>query len=615
MVTQRRGWTFSVLLFASAPSHALCPIGTTYIHVGNDASCDFGDIQSAINAVSCHNTTILVSSEGGTLSYTGQHLEINGTSVVIEGTANSCAGGGGGTNLVGKVTPDTAPPAPAVVLHGDGSDSVVYIHGNSTVTLESLQLTGGGGTYGGGVHFAGTGALYISDTTINFNNAQYGGGIQFAGSATLTLESGTIIDENTAAVNGGGIEIQDGAHLLALAPYTFIGYNTAGGNGGGISVFEGAIADIGSPGYNGGPVIQFNTAAYGGGIGINGDQTDAQAQTIVRVFTTDPDNPVQVSDNTATHTGGAVYMKPFLEGFPTNAAGAVAFCAYEFRIEDNIAQEGTAIYGDLDSSVGNGSMGSALGLNSSDTCNSPASFGAVACGPGTTCNTLANNVAEDSSDNPKPGSTILLQDGGYMSLDRFAMRGNTGAHAIRAIDPQGSAISNCLVVDNTLTAERIRVDDDGNGGSLGIDSCTFANNSVGAGHVIYSAHDLSLANTIIDELGVPTLDYAGNAAKLDVHYVLSNDDSTLPLGGTAVIQGEPTFGDAAHGDYHLQATSLGVDYAPAAGGSDLDGLPRDVDLIQVANYLGPRDLGAYERPSAFDGCGAGDTLFCNGFEP
>ncbi len=99
--------------------------------------------------------------------------------------------------------------------------------------------------------------------------------------------------------------------------------------------------------------------------------------------------------------------------------------------------------------------------------------------------------------------------------------------------------------------------------------------------------------------------------------MLSNDRSTLP--DTVYIQaGEPTFVDAANGDYHLQLSSLGIDSAPmstnisAAGPLDLDRKPRIVDLPGVPNHFGAMDLGAYEHPFT---CAGGDTIFCNGFEP
>jgi hypothetical protein len=60
-------------------------------------------------------------------------------------------------------------------------------------------------------------------------------------------------------------------------------------------------------------------------------------------------------------------------------------------------------------------------------------------------------------------------------------------------------------------------------------------------------------------------------------------------------------------------TSLGVDFAPAIGGADLDRVPHDVDLPTVPNTYGPRDLGAYEIQRTF-ACGTADTVFCDGFE-
>jgi hypothetical protein len=95
--------------------------------------------------------------------------------------------------------------------------------------------------------------------------------------------------------------------------------------------------------------------------------------------------------------------------------------------------------------------------------------------------------------------------------------------------------------------------------------------------------------------------------------VLSNDTSTLP-DSNSVIQGQASFLNVAAGDYHLLATSLGIDFAPAKGGSDLDSLPRDVDLPTIPNVFGPRDIGAYERQSLLACDTNSDAIFCDGFE-
>ena len=101
--------------------------------------------------------------------------------------------------------------------------------------------------------------------------------------------------------------------------------------------------------------------------------------------------------------------------------------------------------------------------------------------------------------------------------------------------------------------------------------------------------------------------------------MLSNDRSTLP--DTAYIEeGEPTFVDAANGDYHLMPTSLGVDFAPIDDTTfatllDLDRQRRVVDLPNVANNFGPMDLGAYEiQLSTVLACANADTIFCDGFD-
>jgi hypothetical protein len=99
-------------------------------------------------------------------------------------------------------------------------------------------------------------------------------------------------------------------------------------------------------------------------------------------------------------------------------------------------------------------------------------------------------------------------------------------------------------------------------------------------------------------------------------YVLSNDTSTLP-DTVYVEQGEPTFVDAATGNYHLTPDSLGVDFAPGSTNSaaiDLDGAHRVVDLPRADDF-GPLDLGAYEvQIQEVLACATGDTIFCSGFE-
>jgi hypothetical protein len=443
------------------------------------------------------------------------------------------------------------------------------------------------------------------------NTAGYGGGVNVNGSsgpATLTLKANTLVLNNTAQTSGGGIRLEGNTRLYALQPQTLIAFNHApDGYGGGIEVLSPARADVASPGYNGAAVIQFNDAQYGGGIAALGSSNDG-GDAIVRLFTTDPQNPIQVANNSASATGGGVYLKPYYDGPGYLPA---SLCAFDYRINDNLAQEGSALYADEDNYIGG-----SISLNGDEWCGpeSPPALGAVACDPGVPCNEISRNIAEDSGGTPTPGSAILVQDGGDFVVNRLLMRGNRGAHAIRTFGAHfGSDVHNCLVADNQVTGELVRIDDDGNPERpTGFVNCTFANNAIGGDTVIYSGHDLGMADMIFDQPGVPTLAYSCDPAALSVSYVLSNDTSTLPV-ATGVIQGEPDFVDAQNGDYHLQMTSLGVDFGPEVGGTDLDRKPRTVDLPGVPNEYGPLDLGAYEIQRVF-ACGTADTIFCDGFE-
>lgn len=615
---------------------------------GNGSLCTDDTIQSAINAVQNANyvcpAKIYVTREH---TYTSQHLTIDnvpeGLSIIGEGDGVHC-----GSTDVQICDPDTGCPPPPTqsLVTIDGSytgGSVFSITGDSNVTLEYLHITHGGNAQtgvGGGIHFNGTGSLTIDTSEVTFNEAQYGGGINFnanGGSAALTLAANTQVLENIADASypqgggGGGILLAGQAHLVAVQPRTLIAFNSASsGNGGGIDVLSPAVADIGSPGYNGVPVIYNNSAEYGGGIavdGYDGSESGDNYSALVRLFTTDPAHPVQVSDNTASHTGGGIWLKPYVA---YDLSGHLAqFCAYNFRIDDNIAQEGTAIYSDSDYTTVsfNTSWGGDVYLNYArhpnayvyceEDENNPdpiSNYGAVACASGVACNTMDGNFAEDNTNTATPGSVILIQDNGYLYSDRFSMRNNSGAHALRLIGSYAD-IENCLLADNTVGGELVRIENDGEDTTgASIDGCTFANNGIGGDSVINSDSYLTLTDSIVAQPGVPTLAYSGDPSNLTVKFVLSNDTSTLPTtnGGltTGIEEGAPTFVNAAGGDYHLQLTSIGIDYAPASGGKDLDNLPRDVDL-SPPNPYGPRDIGAYERQ--YD-CGM-DTIFCSGFDP
>jgi hypothetical protein len=462
-------------------------------------------------------------------------------------------------------------------------------------------------------------ALLLSNATVALNRADFGAGIDVEGTAAaaaVVLEQNTLILNNTAAQAGGGIRIAGNTRLYATEPQIWIGYNHAdSGDGGGINVVGPARADIGSPGYNSIGVVSSNTAQYGGAVSLYAPSGSGSAT--IRVFSTDSNQPVQISGNSASNAGGAF----ILWGNEHDCGNAYCpdtanVCLYDARVNDNIAPSGAAFH----AGVSDGVDSEYVYFNPAGNCGpeSPVSLGAVACAAGVACDEISDNTNEDGSGNPTSGSTVEMPaNGAHFYAERLHMRRNKGAHVFGSASPADDGadaevmLSDCLIADNTLSGELLWLDSSDD--RAVIDRCTIAGNSIGASSVLLlDGYQIKLTNSIIDQPGHTTLDFNGYSSNLIANYVLATEIFEL---GTqiGVMQGEPTFVDAANGDYHLAYGSLGIDFSPSGTGTDLDRKPRTVDMPLVNDLDGPMDLGAYELQKA-PACIASDTIFCNGFE-
>ena len=147
---------------------------------------------------------------------------------------------------------------------------------------------------GGGI--CNSGALWLRDATVSRNTAAFGGGV-FSGTISPVLSFGPLrpapVVPSNANVqtrqNLGGNTVEDSASLVARNT-DFI-ENTATLNGGGLQV-RGGTARLD------GGLIRENTAASGGGIHLVGSL-------LARSLT--------LADNTASLRGGGVYVAPTAE--------------------------------------------------------------------------------------------------------------------------------------------------------------------------------------------------------------------------------------------------------------------------------------------------------------
>jgi predicted outer membrane repeat protein len=621
--------TLFVLLLASAGARAACPVDVTHYRVGaNTTWCSHASIQSAIDEAGACPAVVEITREH--LLYTGAfcdpnnangcHLSISGKNITLQGRADGETCYALTQCFPGPTCPAPSSTAPLVTLDGGNDGRVLTISGASSVNVRNLTITHGAADYngkGGGIYYSGVGNLNIARSTISFNYAGFGGGILLeasGGTANLRLLDNALVLSNIAQFSGGGIIVSRTSVLYAQKTPALIGLNEAlgedplnhtqvGGYGGGVVINGPARADIGSGGYGGLGVIYGNKAVYGGGLAVFGGEDGFFTQAgRANLYTTDAAQPVTIQGNFASVRGGALYSKGYSSYVP-NVYNQGQTCISNGRIVDNAAPDGAIAYLDWGSDIVNQYSGSNLYINTA-ICGGTAS---VACPPGSTCNQAYDNVSRDDNANPKPGSAIVVGKSSSFRADKLDLRGSTGAHLVYitgddyAYQDDG-LLRSCLLADNSVTDTLIH---DG-ANTLDVENCTIAGNVIGAGFVLD-------ANTLFNSLVFQPGKLIGTISN-GSSYVLANTGAFTP-NGTLKTTDDPRFVDPAHSNYHLLLASLAVDYAGGqGGGTDLDGYPRDKDLAAHPDTFGPRDLGAYERQSAF-GCDlALDVVFCDGFQ-
>lgn len=616
----------------AATGHACATICTPvphYIYVGSGGKCQTADLQTAINAVVCPGTTVVVSNNLGE-TYANQHIQVNGVSVAIAGSTAACdappivcdptvgcgsggppakiAIGGNGVNPVFYVTGGGSVAfANLSISGGKGADNTLSGSGGigifgdgAAVTLRNVELSNNTGSNGGGVAFYGNGSLTLDGVSIHDNNVNSsGGGVSAFSSAIGHIEVSitndaflpTSIKGNIAAVLGGGIYVDGSVHLAAVSANALIQNNQAGQEGGGISVDGGAIADIGLVGN----AISGNTSNFAGG-GIAAIP-DTSGSPVVRLFNLDGTNPLNVQYNKAAQSGGGLYV------YPGTASVHATACLFDVDFTANHAlSEGSAI------EVGTYGRVLVNPVNAAE-CDSSA-VAALGAKPNAYGGShLYANVGIDGSNQLTNAAAIdIAGSNAQVSAQRLNLVQNSGGYAVRAQNAAGSslAFSQCLLDQNYTLHELVNLQD----APATFDGCTFARDNINAEGIFAFDTGLTLTRSIVAE--APTLAvWPDIAPGLTAQYLYLS--GLVQTSDNTVIYGDPLFVDPDSGDFHLQTTSPAVDFAPTgneSGPADLDGRPREVDKLNV-NRFGPRDLGAYEISPA---CFHFDTVSCNGFE-
>lgn len=481
-------------------------------------------------------------------------------------------------------------PTRTVITAAGSNQSVVSVSGTVSPYFANLTLTGGAAPVGGGIHFEGTGWIFLRDVRISANAADKGGGIGVVprdGPVVLNLNVNTLVSGNTAATLGGGVYV-DGATSLLIGPTASLAYNTVtagntAGGGGGLAVVGPAHAHIGSIGFVD-PASGITYGAVSHNRAIAGAGIKLLDGGIARLFSVARDRPTVIEsngDNDETLAGGGI-------GLSNDAT----LCGWGYALRDNRGS-GAAL----------SAIGSTVKLErtSMAICAEldPETAEHVDCIPGHACNRIEGNV----------GSSIVYSGSSLNHSASFAaghvdIRGNTGSsYGMVYIDSGRAALYNCVLADNHAQSLLFW------SGEFAMDGCTIARNlPMESGTPLnaffaWSHPSLQMTRSIVWQPGAALLPRAPDT--LSVVDVVASDAAALS-GGThsGITQANPLFVDETHGDYHLRRGSPAIDHSDAYGmsGYDLQMQPRCIELASAPHAC---DIGAYELQ---------DRIFASGFE-
>ena len=301
------GWMLlSLKTAAAAPSSATnnataCFIETTGDNITDYSSADATALQTALDTATANALIKIAGTCAGvqTVNNFTQTVYINVANITLQG----------GYTTTNWTTPDPEPDIYPTALDAQGQGRVVYIATNSTITLDSLTLTGGegnlggGNAYGGAIRLPGGATLNLSNTVLHNNHGERGGVLNTS-NGTVNLTN-SLLMSNTANYRGGTLYGESSSTFNLIN--TLVLSNTAVQGGGLHSSHDTDITLVDS------------VIAYNNGSGLAGAILNFGDTLIIKNST--------IHHNTTSGAGGAIYntsggiVQAYNSTFSNNAAG------------------------------------------------------------------------------------------------------------------------------------------------------------------------------------------------------------------------------------------------------------------------------------------------------
>ncbi|MEW6494201.1 MAG: DUF4347 domain-containing protein [Cyanobacteriota bacterium] len=406
-------------------------------------------------------------------------------------------------------------------ISGNRADSAGGIFNDSTLTVINSTISGNRAEFGigGGIEMR-SGTLTVSGTTIRDNSAaREGGGINIGDSPNTLILSDSTISGNSAGNDGGGIYSIGSSNTLEVTNSTISG-NLAGNSGGGIEISEGGNLTLTDS------TISDNTAKLFGG-GILNEQS-----TVTVTNSTISSNQTDEEDGSA---GGGIY----------NNRGTVAVT--DTTISDNYARlSGGGIFSLLGTltvtsstiSGNRAEFGSGGGLNT---------FGGTltvtnSTISGNTAGTDGGGIESSLSNLTVINSTITQNMAGASPFSSFANGGGISSSS-------GGTIKNTIIAGNSVKTELVEVSrdvygffntTDSNSNLIGDGTGSNFTNGINGNIVGTSCNPIDPLLGRLQDNGGPTFTHAlldGSPA------INAGNNANIPDGITTDQHGEPRIVD------------------------------------------------------------------------
>lgn len=501
--------------------------GGNTLTAGPGVDCGFPNLLTAVNFAGPGDTIMVAAT---TYSGVDAKLTINKSLTIVGGLDDNCQ----------VFTAERT----RLQLDDFGPVLDIDVSGGRTVHLSGLEITGAQhdnlADYDGGIHAVGDGTLNIDNSWIHGNQSHFGGGIAVRSGVQLNLSNQTVIDNNTAVSQGGGVYCS-AANINAID--TLIGQAEAGNEltaenslGGGLAA---TFCDIhlGQSVLGDGPVtIEHNRSGEGGGLYVHSSNLSfGQVGS-------------RISHNQLTNPSGS--------GNSLLGSGDSLIELTDLAITDNI-------FGSIITMQDNTS----LIMDSS-------------CDQATCLHIMRNS-----------GSHVFRFTGGSNGIiNRALVADNLHGNLLTIVGQEAVNVTlqNTLFVNNLISGTDGYLMFTNTHGSVFLNQVTLAQNSSEVGMLYALANgSFDFSGSIIWDNEAPTLAYTNNQGLINV------SDSVIQYptqGMTNTLQLDPLFTNPVAGNFSLRGTSPAVDHFVGILSHDIDNDPRPMGAMHDAGADEFKDL-------------------------